>query len=489
MTDVVERQWVVGDVPMVIDGGSAQAAAGWIEVTSPRDQSLIGRIPRAGVAEIDAAVESASRAQPGWRDLPARTRGALLGQIAADVEPEVERLARLCSLENGNALRTQTRGEAAFVVDCLRYFAGLAQEAKGQTIPIRPDALDYSRREPLGVVGAIIPWNAPLLLAAVKIAPALAMGNTMVLKVAEDAPFAVLELASICQRHLPPGVLNIVTGYGAEAGEALTDHPAIAKISFTGSTAVGRRVMQKASDRVVPVSLELGGKNPQIVFPDADEEWAVDGVVAGVRFFRQGQSCTAGSRLFVHRSIAESFTEKVVAAVGRFRIGDPLDEATDIGSIVNRAQYDKVCDYIREGVEQPGARLLHGGVPAPDSSGFYVQPTVIAGVDNSWRIAREEIFGPVVCVIPWDDEDQVIAMANDSHYGLSAFVWSRDIGAALRTAHRVEAGWVQVNQGGGQVLGQSYGGFKQSGIGREFSLEGMLDGYTRTKHVSVHLGH
>ena len=348
------------------------------------------------MAEIDAAVESASRAQPGWRDLPARTRGALLGQIAADVEPEVERLARLCSLENGNALRTQTRGEAAFVVDCLRYFAGLAQEAKGQTIPIRPDALDYSRREPLGVVGAIIPWNAPLLLAAVKIAPALAMGNTMVLKVAEDAPFAVLELASICQRHLPPGVLNIVTGYGAEAGEALTDHPAIAKISFTGSTAVGRRVMQKASDRVVPVSLELGGKNPQIVFPDADEEWVVDGVVAGVRFFRQGQSCTAGSRLFVHRSIVESFTEKVVAAVGRFRIGDPLDEATDIGSIVNRVQYDKVCDYIREGVEQPGALLLHGGVPAQDSSGFYVQPTVIAGVDNSWRIAREEIFGPVV---------------------------------------------------------------------------------------------
>jgi betaine-aldehyde dehydrogenase len=489
MTDVVERQWTVGDVPMVVDGRAAEAAAGWIEVTSPRDGSFIGRIPRAGAAEIDAAVAAAYRALPGWRDLPARTRGALLAQIAAEVEPEVERLARLCSLENGNALRTQTRGEAAFVVDCLRYFAGLAQEAKGQTIPIRPDVLDYSRREPLGVVGAIIPWNAPLLLAAVKIAPALAMGNTMVLKVAEDAPFAVLELASICQRHLPPGVLNVVTGYGVEAGEALTDHPSIAKISFTGSTAVGRRVMQKASDRVVPVSLELGGKNPQIVFPDADEDWVVDGVVAGMRFFRQGQSCTAGSRLFVHRSVVESFTDKLVAAVGRFRIGDPLDEATDIGSIVNRTQYDKVCGYIRDGAAQPGARLLHGGVPIADGPGFYVQPTVIADVDNSWRIAREEIFGPVVCVIPWDDEDEVVRMANDSHYGLSAFVWSTDIGAALRTAHRVEAGWVQVNQGGGQVLGQSYGGFKQSGIGREFSLEGMLDGYTHTKQVSVHLGH
>jgi betaine-aldehyde dehydrogenase len=488
MTEVVERQ-LVGDVPMVLDGQGAEAGAGWIEVTSPHDHAVIGRIPRAGATEIDAAVASASRAQPGWRDLSPRTRGALLAQIAADVEPEVERLARLCSLENGNALRTQTRGEAAFVVDCLQYFAGLAQEAKGQTVPIRSDALDYSRLEPLGVVAAIIPWNAPLLLAAVKIAPALAMGNTMVLKVAEDAPFAVLALARICQRHLPPGVLNVVTGYGAEAGEALTEHPGIAKLSFTGSTAVGRRVMAKAADRVVPVSLELGGKNPQIVFPDADESWVVDGVVAGVRFFRQGQSCTAGSRLFVHRSIVESFTDKLVSAVGSFRIGDPLDEATDIGSIVNRVQYDKVCDYIREGLEQPSARLLHGGVPTLDSPGFYVQPTVIAGVDHSWRIAREEIFGPVVCVIPWDDEDEVIRMANDSHYGLSAFVWSTDIGAALRTAHRVEAGWVQVNQGGGQVLGQSYGGFKQSGMGREFSLEGMLDSYTRTKHVSVHLGH
>ena len=471
---------------MIVDGSELVAAEGlWIDVESPRDGSVLGRIPRGGEREIDVAVAAARRAFPAWRDRPSRERGEVLRRCANALAASAEELAVISAAENGNAIRTQTRGEAAFVADAFHYFAGLAQEGKGETVPIRSNALDYSLLEPIGVVGAIIPWNAPLMLSAVKIAPALAMGNTMVLKVAEDAPFAVLELARVLQDILPAGVLNVVTGLGVEAGEALTSHPGVDKLSFTGSTGVGKRVMEKASDRLIPVSLELGGKSPQIVYPSANEDWVVDGVIAGMRFFRQGQSCTAGSRLFVHREIFDSFTAKLVDKLATFRVGDPLDEASDMGSIVNRRQYDKVCEYIADGASQPGARVLLGGVPDGESSGYYLQPTVIADVENSWRVAREEIFGPVVCVIPWDEEDSVVEMANDSHYGLAAFVWCTDLGSALRTARRLDAGWVQVNQGGGQFLGQSYGGVKQSGIGREFSLEGMLDSYTRRKHVSI----
>ncbi|MEO3789606.1 aldehyde dehydrogenase family protein [Nonomuraea sp. B10E15] len=477
--------------PMLIDGEWVTAGDGrWIEVESPGDRTTVARVPRGDAADVGRAVDAAARALPAWRVRPPRERADLFRRVADSLEPEVEKLARLVSLENGNALRTQSRGEARFVVDCFRYFGGLAGEAKGETIPLSDAVLDYTRREPLGVVGAIVPWNAPLMLSALKIAPALATGNTLVLKVAEDAPLAVLEVARICQEFLPAGVLNVVTGYGEEAGAALTAHPGVAKLSFTGSTSVGRQVMRAGADRVAPVSLELGGKSPQLVFPDADEDWVVDGVIAGMRFFRQGQSCTAGSRLFVHETVFDSFVGKLTTRLGSLTVGDPLDESTDIGAIVNAGQFDKVCGYIRDGMDQRGARIALGGLPpehGPLSKGYFVEPTVFTGVANDWRIAQEEIFGPVVCAIPWREESEVIAMANDTPYGLAAFVWTHDVSRALRTAHALEAGWVQVNQGGGQVLGQSYGGFKQSGIGREFSLEGMLDSYTQRKHISVSL--
>jgi acyl-CoA reductase-like NAD-dependent aldehyde dehydrogenase len=406
------------------------------------------------------------------------------------LEPEAENIARLISLENGNALRTQSRGEIAFAIDVFRYFGGLASEAKGESIPLGPNHLDYSRREPYGVVAAIVPWNAPVQLAAMKIAPALATGNTIVLKAAEDAPFAVLTIGEIAGKILPPGVLNIVSGYGNEAGEALTNHPDIDKISFTGSTAVGARVLAVAADRILPVSLELGGKNPQIVFEDADEDWVADGVIAGMRFARQGQSCTAGSRLFVHRAIFGSFVERFASRLRELKVGDPLDESSDIGAIVNRKQFEKVCDYIDEGLSRPNVGVALGGRPpqsGPLAEGYFLQPTVFTNVDNSWRMAQEEIFGPVVCAIPWDEEADVVEQANATHYGLSCFIWTHDVGKALRTAHRVQAGWIQVNQGGGQVLGQSYGGMKRSGMGREFSLEGMVESYTQRKHVSVNI--
>lgn len=464
----------------------------WIDVESPRDRTIIARVPRGREKDITDAVNAAGRAFPGWRDTSPRARGRLLQQIADSLEPHVERIARIISVENGNALRTQSRGEVNFAIDVFRYFGSVAGEVKGETIPLNSHVLDYSRREPIGIVGAITPWNAPVQLAAMKIASALAAGNTLVLKAAEDAPLAVLEIAKIANEHLPRGVLNVIVGYGTEAGEALITNPDVGKLSFTGSTAVGSRIMQAASERIIPVSLELGGKNPQIVYPDADEDWVAQGTVTGMRFVRQGQSCTAGSRLFVHRSIVDSFVDKVKTNLATLKVGDPLDEASDIGAIVNKKQFDRVCGYITEGIDAKGTSAVVGGNPptsGPLSTGYYIEPTVITGVENDWRVAQEEIFGPVMVVIPWDDEDEVIRMANNTHYGLSAFIWTHDIGRALRAAHSIDAGWVQVNQGGGQVLGQSYGGVKQSGIGREFSLEGMIEGFTQRKHVSIDTSH
>ena len=350
--------------------------------------------------------------------------------------------------------------------------------------------LSYTRREPLGVVGAIIPWNAPVLLAALKIAPALCAGNTLVLKAAEDAPLGVLKMAEACQEFLPPGVLNVLTGLGPECGSPLAQHPKVMKLSFTGSTEVGKIVMRAAAERIVPVSLELGGKSPSIVYPDADEDWVVDGVIAGMRFTRQSQSCTAGSRLFLHADIFDSFLDKLSAKTQALKLGDPLDEATDIGSIINNKQFTKVCGYVEDGLKRKDARLVFGGLPPKDgplSEGYFAVPTVFADTSNDWRLAREEIFGPVLVAIPWKDEADAIRMANDSHYGLAAYVWTHDIGKGLRAAHAIESGWVQVNQGGGQTPGMSYGGYKQSGLGREFSLEGMLDSFTQRKSVTVNL--
>jgi betaine-aldehyde dehydrogenase len=477
----------------LIDGQWVNAHSGrTIEIESPRNLKVIAEVPRGDASDIDAAVSAARRAFPLWRDTAPRARGRLLQQIADVLEDHVERLARIISEENGNAIKTQSRGEVRYAVDVFRYFGSLASEAKGEHIPLNAHVLDYSRREPLGVVGAIVPWNAPVQLSAMKIAAALAAGNTLVLKAAEDAPLAVLDMARICNDFLPAGVLNVIVGYGTEAGEALTSHPDVAKLSFTGSTATGARVMSAAAERIVPVSLELGGKNPQIVFPDANEEWAAQGAIAAMRFARQGQSCTAGSRLFAHRSIVDSFVEKVVANLATMKVGDPLDESSDIGAIVNKKQYDRVCGYIDDGLGQQQSQVLLGGRPPTDgplAGGYFVEPTVFVGVENDWRIAQEEIFGAVLSVIPWDVEDEVIAMANATHYGLSAFIWTRDLGSAIRTANAVEAGWVQVNQGGAQVMGQSYGGVKQSGIGREFSLEGMLEGFTQRKHISIDISH
>jgi betaine-aldehyde dehydrogenase len=476
---------------MLIDGCWEAAADGrFLEVENPADRSGIAEVPRARQADVERAVGAAARAFASWKLVPARERGRMLLRIAEAMEAEAEPMARLIARETGNALRTQSRPEAKGAADLFRYFGGLASELKGETVPLGEHVLSYTRREPIGVVGAMIPWNSPVILGAMKIAMSLAAGNTVVLKAAEDAPLGVLRMAELCAEHLPPGVLNVLTGYGEECGAALAAHPLVGKLSFTGSTEVGKLVMQAAAERIVPVSLELGGKSPCIVFPDATEDAVLDGVISAMRFTRQGQSCTAGSRLFLHRAIYEEFLEKLAARLARLRIGDPLDEATDMGAIINRKQFDRVCGYIADGLQQKEARLVTGGMPpgeGPLAAGYFVQPTVFAEVRNDWRIAREEIFGPVLVAIPWEREEDAVRMANESHYGLAAYVWTHDVARALRTAHAIDSGWVQVNQGIGQSPGHSYGGFKQSGIGREFSLEGMLESFTQRKSVTVNL--
>ncbi|MBI5302051.1 MAG: aldehyde dehydrogenase family protein [Chloroflexi bacterium] len=491
---VSDWQHGVGQVKMIINGESVEAASGkWLSVENPAHKgTAAGQVPKAGAAEVDQAVKAAADAFPGWKNTPARERGKALLKIADAIESCKEDFARLYSIETGNAIATQSRNETMQTADIFRYFGGVASEIKGEVLPLGEQLFSYSRREPLGVVGGIVPWNAPLALGALKISMAITPGNTLVLKPSVEAPLATIKLVELCQRFLPKGVLNIVTGSGSECGEALIHHPMIAKLTFTGSTEVGRNVMRAATERIIPVSLELGGKSPQIVFADANDDATVANVINGMRVVRQGQSCTAGTRLYLHESIFDSFIEKLVTKLRAFKIGEPLDDTTQVGAIVNENQYNTILDYIADGLEQPGAKAVCGGMPPktlPFTEGYFVEPTVFVGVQNDWRIVREEIFGPVLVVIPWKDEAEVIRMANDSHYGLAAFIYTHDISKALRTAHQIESGFVQVNQGGGIVPGNSYGGFKQSGIGREWSLEGMLEGFTQRKSVTVNLGY
>ncbi|MBB3084565.1 aldehyde dehydrogenase family protein [Geodermatophilus sabuli] len=476
---------------MLIGGKWVEAVEGdWREIVSPGHRGkVLARVPRGTGADVDLAVSAARAAFPAWRDQHFTARQRVLLKIADAIEARAEELAQVTAVDTGNALRTQARPEVATLVDLFRYFGGVAGEVKGTTLPAGAAQLQYTRQEPLGVVGAILPWNSPLMIAGFKVPAALAAGNTIVLKAAEDAPLSILLMAEVCEEFLPPGVLNVVTGTGREAGAALVDHPGVDKVSFTGSTEVGRGIAGRAGERLAHVSLELGGKNPSIVFPGAVTDELIDGLVLSSRVTRQGQSCTAGSRLYLHRDVHDEVLARLADRLGALKVGDPLDESNDIGAIINQSQYDSIRDYLEDGLANMRVEL--GGLPpttGPLAEGLFHVPTLFSGGDNSFRLAREEIFGPVVVAIPWTDVDDVVRMANDSAYGLAAYVWSQDIDQAISTAHRLEAGWVQVNQGGGQVVGQSYGGYKQSGIGREVSLEGMIAGFTQTKQINVCLG-
>lgn len=482
----------VRDELMWIGGAQVPARDGeWIDVENPSTKSVIARVPRGRAGDVADAVQAARAAAGPWAATSAQERRRALDAIADLLQERSEEIARQIATENGNAIRTQSRPEAVRTAELFRFAAGACQEVKGVTDYVGAKTLDYTRREPYGVVGAIVPWNSPVSLAAQKIAPAVAFGNTVVLKASEVAPLGVLMLAAACNEVLPEGVVNVITGFGDECGAALVAHPSVPKISFTGSTAVGRSILVATSTRVASVSLELGGKSAQIVFPDVDVDAVVPGIVSAMRFTRQGQSCTAGSRLYVHADIAPRLLPALRGALEKLTIGDPLDEATDVGSIVSRRQFDRVCSYVHEAATAHPASVYMGGqVPAtgPLAAGYFLEPTVFVDLPADARVNREEVFGPVLSASTWQDTDDVLARANDSDYGLAGYIWCRDGAAAIRAAHELQAGWVMVNQGGGQALGHSYGGMKQSGLGRELSLEGMLEGFTQTKQISVGLG-
>ena len=460
------------------------------DVITPIDRNVvIATVPEGKEADADRAVKAARAAFPEWAGLPFKERQKLLIKCADALEAGSEELAELTALDTGNAIRTQARPETVILADLFRYMGGVAGEVKGTTLPAGDRQLQYTKRVPLGVVAGILPWNSPLMIAAFKTPAALAAGNTIVLKSAEDAPLTILKMAELLDRILPPGVLNVVTGKGSVIGEALNVHPDVDKLSFTGSTNVGRHVAEVAGRRLAHSSMELGGKSPNIIFPDSDDEDTVEQVLLSTRFARQGQSCTMGSRLFLHEDIYDSFLAKLVAAVKKMKVGDPRDEATDIGAIINEKQYDQVADYIEMGKSMDGVEIAYDGhgelnVGEP---GFYHAPVIFSKAQNDWQTSQEEIFGPVLSVIPWKTVDEVIGMANTNEYGLAAYVFTKDLDSALTMADRIESGWIQVNQGGGQLAGQAYGGMKNSGFGREASLEGMLEGFTQIKQVNIRI--
>jgi aldehyde dehydrogenase (NAD+) len=457
---------------------------------NPATGAVIGDAAEGEAADVDAAVQAARRVQKAWAKVSARERGKLIAECGRVLNEHVEELGRLVALETGKALRTESRIEASILADVFIFFGGLGSELKGETIPFRPDMLTLTVREPLGVVGAIIPWNVPMMLMALKIAPAMVAGNTVVVKSAEEAPFAVLRACQIMNQILPPGVLNILSGMGPECGGPLVAHKDVRKVTFTGSVETGKIIYKAAADKLIPVTLELGGKSPMIVMNDADLGKAIDGAVAGMRFTRQGQSCTAASRIFVHEAIHDAFVERLRARVDAMKMGDPLDETTDIGTIVSPQQFDKVIDYIRIGESTPGMRAIACSQLPDDQrlrKGLFIRPVIFTGATNDSRLAREEIFGPVTCVIKFKAYDEAIEQANDSEYGLAATIWTRDLKTALDGALRLEAGFVQVNQNLVVTSNLSYGGVKSSGLGKEASLEAMLEHFTHKKTVILNM--
>jgi len=457
-----------------------------IPVIDPARNEVVGCIPASNAADIDRAVSAAAHAFSSWRKGTARERGQLLRACGEELRKHSELLAGLITLETGKAIRTESRLEAVSVADVFEFYGGLGGEIKGQTIPVAREMMTLTVHEPLGVVGAIIPWNVPVMLMAHKIAPALLAGNTVVVKPSEEASLSVLKAIELIGNLFPQGVVNVVCGTGVSAGAALVAHKDVQKVSFTGSTATGRSIAAKAGERLITTTMELGGKSPMIIAEDADVEQAVSGVVSGMRFTRQGQSCSAASRVFVHESLLSDVQRILVSKLEALCIGDPFEELTDIGSIISYQQYERVLGYIREAKSDPRLEIVEvGDLPKEMhfSKGFFCRPTIVYGANNNSRVAQEEIFGPVCLIIPFTDFDAVLAAANDTDYGLAAYLWTQDIGKALRFASQVEAGFVQVNQNIVFRPGTPYGGFKSSGFGREACLETVMESYMRQKTI------
>ncbi len=474
---------------MVIGGEPVDAADGQtFEIVNPATGRTVATAPLGGRADVDRAVEAAQRAfdeRKGWAGWAAGKRGRTLAKLADLIKKNSEELAWLESRNGGKPI-TSARGEiigASLVFD---YYAGAANKIYGQTIPVSKPGIDLTLREPIGVVGLIVPWNFPLLMAAWKVAPALAAGNTAILKPASYTPLTAIRLGELAlEAGIPAGVLNVVTGPGGTVGASIAAHPGIGKVAFTGETTTGQEIMRLASANVKKISLELGGKSPNIVFADADlEKFAKESPYSV--FDNAGQDCCARSRILVERSAHERVVELFAEATRNVKVGDPADDATEVGPLVSAKQRDKVKDYIEIGLGE-GASLVVGGEAPEDpalADGAYLLPTVFDSVDNDMRIAREEIFGPVVSVIPFDTEEEALKIANATPYGLSGSIWSRDIGKAMRAAKALQSGVISINTNSSVHTEAPFGGYKMSGIGRELGMA-ALDLYTETKNVFI----
>jgi acyl-CoA reductase-like NAD-dependent aldehyde dehydrogenase len=481
-------KFVEGSPKMMVGGRSTEADSGeTFEVIDPATGSVLTHVPRGGQADVDVAVAAAREAfdDKRWSGLRPGKRSEILFKVGELIKRNIPELAQIEALDAGKPVSLAS-GEIWSAGEVFRYYSGWPTKIYGETNPSDESMFIYSLREPVGVCGGIIPWNFPLVMAAWKVAPALAFGNTVVLKPAEQTPLTALRLAELCgEAGVPDGVVNVVTGFGEEAGQALAQHHDVDKVAFTGSTEVGRKILHASEGNLKRVTLELGGKSPNIVFADANMKRASKGSMMGV-FVNSGQVCTAGTRILVESSVHDGFVDSLVDATNSMKLGNPLEEDTGMGPVVSQEQLERVTGYIDIGRSE-GAEVVAGGERQEDlGDGYFVQPTVFAGVRNDMRIAQEEIFGPVAAVIEVGDVDEAIAVANDTIYGLAAAVWTNDVTKAHRVARGIKAGTVWVNTTGLFDPAVSFGGYKQSGFGRELGKH-SLEAYTENKSVWVNL--
>jgi aldehyde dehydrogenase (NAD+) len=474
---------------LLIDNDWRAAASGrTMDVVNPATEDTIAQVPSAGQADLDDAVQAARAALAGpWGQMSARERGRLVRRLGDRLLERLDEVARLETIHNGKPISESRQIEIPAAAECFEYYGGWSDKVMGETIPVKANHLTYTLREPIGVVAAIVPWNFPLLLASWKVAPALACGNTVILKPASQTPLTALALGEIAvEVGLPPGVLNVVTGPGSELGQAIVEHPGIDKIAFTGDTSTGKGIMRGAAGSLKRITLELGGKSPNIVCADADIDAAIRGATIGI-FYGKGEVCAAGSRLLVDRAIKAEFIDKLAARARKMTAGDPMDPKTRFGALSSQKQMETVLRYIDSG-NREGATLVAGGerTDIGTGKGYFVQPTVFADVRPEMTIAREEIFGPVLAAIEFADIDEAIARANESPYGLAAGVWTRDIKKAHYVARKLQAGTVWINTYNVYDTAAPFGGYKQSGFGREMSAH-ALEHYTQVKSVWVDL--
>jgi betaine-aldehyde dehydrogenase len=482
----VPREQASAEALLLIDGQlTTGSGREWIESVNPANEAVLGRAAAASAADVESAVQAAQRAQPAWAALTVWERAGKLRALAQTIRARGAEILKLEASDTGNTIG-KLRADVEIAAGYLEYFAGLASEMKGETIPASARGLHFTVRQPYGVVARIVPFNHPFMFAAAHLAAPLLAGNTVVLKTPETSPLTGGLLAELCAA-LPPGVVNIVHGYGMPAGDALVRHPAVRRIGFTGSVATGLAIQRAAAaSGVKHVSLELGGKNPLIIFPDADLDRAVDAAIAGMNFSWAGQSCGSTSRMLVHASIYREIVDRVAARMRAIKLGDPLDPSSEMGPVNSSRQYERVMGFIQRADAAGLRRIVGGGRPAGAQfeRGFWVEPTFYADVPPSAELAQEEVFGPILCAMPFRDEADAVALANNSEHGLTTSVWTRDLGRSLRLIKSIESGVVWINATASHFVGAPFGGWKNSGLGSEECLEELLS-YTQLKAAHV----